>query len=58
MLTEDDHNIMELCFHNGKEEGRKEVKAELISRLMNLQVGAHWPECAVLSRIIKMVEGL
>ena len=51
MLTDDNPNIMELCFHNGEQH----MKEKMISQLRS--VAGSMP-CITLSQAIKMVEEL
>lgn len=51
MLTDDNPNIMELCFHNGE----AHMKEKVISMLQGV---ADSMSCITLAQVIKMVEGL
>lgn len=51
MLTEDNHNLMELCFRNGEQH----VKEKIIRQFKSL---AESMACITLSQAIKMVEDL
>ena len=51
MLTDDNPNIMELCFHNGEQH----MKEKMISQLRSV---AGSMTCITLSQAIKMVEEL
>lgn len=49
--SESDHNIMELCFHNGEQH----MKEKMISQLRSV---AGSMTCITLAQVIKMVEDL
>lgn len=51
MLTDDNPNIMELCFHNGEQH----MKEKMISQLCSV---AGSMICITLAQAIKMVEDL
>lgn len=51
MITDDNPNIMELCFHNGEQH----MKEKMISQLRS--VAGSMP-CITLAQAIKMVEDL
>lgn len=51
MLTDDNPNLMELCFHNGE----AHMKEKVISMLQGV---ADSMSCITLAQVIKMVEGL
>lgn len=51
MLTDENPNIMELCFHNGEQH----IKEKIIDQLQS--VAGSMP-CITLSQAIKMVEDL
>lgn len=51
MITDDNPNIMELCFHNGEQH----MKEKMISQLRS--VAGSMP-CITLSQAIKIVEDL
>lgn len=51
MLTDDNPNLMELCFHNGE----AHMKERVISMLQGV---ADSMSCITLAQVIKMVEGL
>ena len=51
MLTDDNPNIMELCFHNGEQH----MKEKIIDQLQS--VAGSMP-CITLAQAIKMVEDL
>ena len=49
--SEDDHNIMELCFHNGERHMKEKVCRELT------RIAEHMP-CITLAQAIQLLEGL
>ena len=49
--SEDDHNIMELCFHNGERHMKEKVGKELT------KIAEHMP-CITLAQALAMLEGL
>ena len=49
--SEDDHNIMELCFHNGERHMKEKVGKELT------KFAEHMP-CITLAQALAMLEGL
>lgn len=49
--SEDDHNIMELCFHNGERHMKEKVGKELT------RIAEHMP-CITLAQALAMLEGL
>lgn len=49
--SEDDHNIMELCFHNGENHMRDKIKTSL------LELSADMP-CVTIRQVIKILEDL
>ena len=49
--SEDDHNIMELCFHNGERHMKEKVGKELT------RLAEHMP-CITLAQALAMLEGL
>ena len=49
--SEDDHNIMELCFHNGENHMKEKVCRELT------RIAEHMP-CITLAQAIQLLEGL
>mgnify|MGYP003296960467 CR=1 FL=1 len=51
MLTDDNHNIMELCFHNGEQH----MKEKIIDQLQSV---AGSMTCITLAQAIKMVDDL
>ena len=51
MLTDDNPNIMELCFHNGEQH----MKEKMISQLRSV---AGSMTCITLAQVIKIVEDL
>ena len=51
MLTDDNHNIMELCFHNGEQQ----MKEKMISQLRSV---AGSMTCITLAQAIKIAEDL
>jgi hypothetical protein len=51
MISENDTNIMELCFHNGEQH----MKDKIISKF---QSAAESMACITLAQAIKMVEDL
>lgn len=53
-----DHNITELCFNNGKEEGRKELKSEILAHLMEQKTKVKGLCHAHVVELMKFVEGL
>lgn len=55
---EDNHNITELCFLNGKEAGRWEVKAKILEKLIEQRTNVKGVCHAQLVEFIKFVEGL
>lgn len=56
--SEDDPNIMELCFRNGKEEGRKELKAEVMAHLLDQKTKVKGLCHSHVVELMKFVEGL
>lgn len=53
-----DHNITELCFNNGKEEGRKELKSEILAHLMEQKTKVKGLCHAHVVELMQFVEGL
>lgn len=51
MITDDNPNIMELCFHNGEQH----MKEKMISQLRSV---AGSMTCITLAQVIKIVEDL
>lgn len=51
MLTDDNPNIMELCFHNGEQHMKEKIIAQFQS------VAGSMP-CITLAQVIKIVEDL
>lgn len=49
--SEDDHNIMELCFHNGERHMKEKVGKELT------KIAEHMP-CITLAQALAILEGL
>lgn len=52
------HDITELCFLNGKEEGRKELKAEVLAHLLDQKTKVKGLCHAHVVEMMKFVEGL
>ena len=52
------HDITELCFRNGKEEGRKELKAEVLVHLLDQKTKVKGLCHAHVVEMMKFVEGL
>ena len=52
------HDITELCFLNGKEEGRKELKAEVLAHLLDQKTKVKGLCHAHVVELMKFVEGL
>ena len=52
------HDITELCFRNGKEEGRKELKAEVLAHLLDQKTKVKGLCHAHVVELMKFVEGL
>ena len=52
------HDITELCFLNGKEEGRKELKAEVLAHLLDQKTKVKVLCHAHVVELMKFVEGL
>ena len=51
MLTENNHNLMELCFHNGEQHMKEEIIAQFRSIAGSMT-------CITLAQAIKIVEDL
>lgn len=54
----DDHNITEICFLNGKETGKTEMKQAIISKLMEQKTKVNGVYHSQLVDMIEFVEGL
>lgn len=52
------HDITEMCFRNGKEEGRKELKAEVLAHLLDQKTKVKGLCHAHVVELMKFVEGL
>lgn len=52
------HDITELCFRNGKEEGRKELKEEVLAHLLDQKTKVKGLCHAHVVELMKFVEGL
>lgn len=54
MLTNDNHNIMELCFHNGEDH----MKEKVVNVLMEMRTHVSGVQYAQLTQILEKVRGL